>query len=487
MNKMPNWVLNHKRKGTQVIRIKDRYYLYKVTSKWDPSKNRSQKITGEYLGAITKDGLIPPKHKRLEEDYKHITCKEFGASRFLHFISEDIITELRRFFPYEWKELFSLAVFRLIEKSTLKMAQFHYQNSFLSECIKGARMSPKFLGPFLRDIGTKRESIQQFMCSFLVDTEYAVIDVTNIFSYSKGMLSAVLGHNSSSIYVPQVNLLLVYSLDKNQPAYFRQFPGSIRDVSAVIRTVNEIPKDRFVMIADKGFYSKGNVKALEENDIQYVIALRRDSSLIDYARMKGGERKGFESYFRFKNRTIWHTKNNTPITFLDYLLKAEEENDITKRIEYLEGKDKLNDKEQELLKKCRRRLLEIPERNGTLSVVTNLDKSAEEIYQIMKSRVNVEQAFDTFKNTLEADRSYMRDDKQLEGWLFVNFIAMQMYYKIYARLLEKKMLSNNSIMETLNHLKRVYKLKTGNRWQISEIPKKSRETIKKLDIRVPIT
>ena len=40
-------------------------------------------------------------------------------------------------------------------------------------------------------------------------------------------------------------------------------------------------------------------------------------------------------------------------------------------------------------------------------------------------------AFDTFKNTLNADRSYMRDDYQLEGWMVVNFVALMFYYSVY--------------------------------------------------------
>lgn len=487
---IPDWALEHKRKGTQITRVNNNYYLYKVTSKWNPDKKRSQKITEEYLGAITKGGLVPPKHKRMEEHYKHIACKEFGATYFLQTISQDILDELKKTFPYEWKELFTLAVFRLTEKSTIKMIQFHYQNSFLSETIKGTRASSKFLGPFLRDVGVRRESIKQFMRSFLIDTEYAIIDITNIFSYAEGMLSAVLGHNKNRLYLPQINLILLYSLDKQQPAYFRQIPGSVRDVSAIVKTVNEIPKDKFVMIGDKGFYSEGNVKALKDNDIQYVIALKRNSTLINYAKIQRGNRKDFDGYFLYNNRTIWYyarkLNNEAVITYLDQSLKAEEESDLGRRIQELENKERLTDKERDRLKKYKHRLLDIPERNGTLSIITNIGKSCEEAYQIMKSRVNVEQAFDMFKNVLEGDRSYMRTDKQLEGWLFVNLIAMQMYYKIYAILLDKKMLNNNSPIDVLTHLKRVYKLKAGDKWQIAEVPKKSREIIKKIRIDIPI-
>ncbi|NJD77240.1 MAG: hypothetical protein FIB08_09130 [Candidatus Methanoperedens sp.] len=46
-------------------------------------------------------------------------------------------------------------------------------------------------------------------------------------------------------------------------------------------------------------------------------------------------------------------------------------------------------------------------------------------------------AFFTFKNVLNADRSYMRDDSAMEGWMFVNFIALLLYYKVYGLLLLK--------------------------------------------------
>ena len=63
-------------------------------------------------------------------------------------------------------------------------------------------------------------------------------------------------------------------------------------------------------------------------------------------------------------------------------------------------------------------------RTGTIAVLTDLDEDGERIFELLKSRVDIEQLYGTFKNTIHADRSYMRDDCQLNGWLFVNFIAM---------------------------------------------------------------
>ena len=46
----------------EVREIKGHYYVYSVTSKWDPEKKRSKKITGPCMGKITAaDGFIRSK------------------------------------------------------------------------------------------------------------------------------------------------------------------------------------------------------------------------------------------------------------------------------------------------------------------------------------------------------------------------------------------------------------------------------------------
>ena len=59
--------------------IRGKYYLYACSSKYDPVKKRAKKITGEYLGRITEEGLIPPKRKKDRID--SVTVNEFGASK----------------------------------------------------------------------------------------------------------------------------------------------------------------------------------------------------------------------------------------------------------------------------------------------------------------------------------------------------------------------------------------------------------------------
>lgn len=492
VNQYPKWVLKHKPKGTQVTKIRDSYYLYKVRSKWDNKKNRAQKVTEKYLGKITQDGLIPPKIQQMEAKYSNISVKEYGASWLLQSMSKDILKQLKITFPYDWKEIFVLALLRMIEKSPLKNVQFYYHNSFISETLKNTRTSDKFLGHFLREIGMQRELIKDFMRSFMVDTKYGIVDLTHVFSYSENVMNAMLGHNKDDAYIPQINLLLIYSLDKTSPVYFRQLPGSISDVSSVIKTVNETLVDKFIFIGDKGLHSEKNIDEFKEEDIDYVLALRRDSSHINYDNIISGDRRRLDGHFLFQSRGIWFysseiNETEKVITYIDHSLKTQEETDYIKRIKQLEREEEL-DEEQKKAKECyRKRLYEQSHRNGTLSVRTNLAEPPEKVYQIMKSRVHVEQAFDTFKNTLNADRTHMRDDKQVEGWLFINFIAMQLYYKIYALLLSKDLLNKHSPLDVINYLKRVTKIRIGDKWQVAEISKKSRDLIKKIGAEIPIT
>ena len=75
-------------------------------------------------------------------------------------------------------------------------------------------------------------------------------------------------------------------------------------------------------------------------------------------------------------------------------------------------------------------------------------------------------------------------DNQLQGWMFINFIALMMHYRIYAMLKSKDMQRKYSPGDVLVHLERVSRLKIGDEWKTSEIPRKSRIIIDSLDIPI---
>jgi len=91
------------------------------------------------------------------------------------------------------------------------------------------------------------------------------------------------------------------------------------------------------------------------------------------------------------------------------------------------------------------------------------------VFDLLKSRSDIEQSYDTFKNTIHADRTYMRDDYQLQGWMFVNFIALILHYRIYSMLRQKNLLSRYSPEDVIKHLERISMIMSGSRPRFSEM------------------
>jgi transposase len=152
-------------------------------------------------------------------------------------------------------------------------------------------------------------------------------------------------------------------------------------------------------------------------------------------------------------------------------LRAEEEKDYLSRLEKNDTATLDN-------------FFKIQHRMGTIAVITDLDKSGERIYNLLKSRVEIEIMFDAFKNVLNADRTYMRDDYQMEGWMFINFIALVFYYRLYKILADNSLLKRYTPNDALIHLSQIYKLKIQNEWITSEIPKKTRDILEKLNMHI---
>ena len=259
----PDWVLKHKKKGTNISCISGRYYLYAVSSVWNKEKGRAQKITNEYLGRITEDGLIPSKKRTIKAETP-VTVKESGASSVLTMLGEDILNELKKVFPEHGELVFTIAILRLIEHCPYKRLENLYKNSFLSETFKGLKLSSGTLSTFLRDFGGNREKIVEFMKRFIDGSEHIMFDGTNILSKSEKMDINRIGYNAHYDHDPQINLLYAFSCEAMLPTYYRIIAGNVRDISAFKLSISEAGIKNVVVVADKGFASEANFKMLDE-------------------------------------------------------------------------------------------------------------------------------------------------------------------------------------------------------------------------------
>lgn len=478
----PSWALAHKKKNTELRCIRGRYYLYQVSSAWDKERKRPVKKTGKCLGTITeKDGFKPSK-ARYAESIKEMSLnpKIFGAFYFFDKISKEWEAHLKKYFPASWKQIICMAYTRLFKQSPIKNMPFFFERSFYSEYFADIAFSEKTISRLLKEIGGNHGIAEQFMLEFIPDNEVVMVDATPIFSKSKNIHEARLGYNNKKQWDPQVNLLYLYSKDSTAPLFYRLSPGDLREVKTLELALLSAGLRDAVIVGDKGFTSRLNMGIIESIDISYILPLKRNDSFVDYTDISSSK-ETMKSYFKFKDRYIWYSakileNNKRVIVFLDDQLKVSEEHDYLERIE--------KNPEKYTLEGFHLRQASM----GTISTIDNLpDKTPKEIYQTYKSRCEIEQLFDIFKNELEADKTYMHSIESLRGWLFINHLAIVAYYKIYRLLQSGSLLDKYSVNDILEHLYHIAMVKIGESWKLQAISVKTDKLLKKIKISLPIT
>ena len=477
----PEWATKHKRKGAELRLIGGRYYLYEVTSKWDPVKKRPKKITGKLLGRITKeDGFIESEKARLRKQslsLSKLTVKEYGITSFIFSQLGEYENLLKKHFPDHYKQILVLSYGRLAHHSPMKNMEFHYHHSFMSERYKRLKLSPKHLSGFLREFGTQREQIVAFFKEFKTEKDNILFDGTDLLSKSKLMGITQYSKSKKGSYDFLTNLMFAFSVDLQLPVYYRLLPGNIKDIKAFKLCLEELNVKDAAVIADKGFYSQKNIEGLLAGQLKFIIPLKRNSSLINYQKIADSDKKSFDGFFIFHNKVIWYytypvdgLKMNI---YLDEQLKTEESKDYLNRVKRLPDKYSMEDfyhKQYQF---------------GTIAMLHNTDKDPERVYVNYKSRMQIEKMIDVFKNILEADSSYMQNEQALETWMFINHIALHWYYRIYQLLAKFDLTKKFSPRDFILFLKEVRKIKANNVWVNAEITNKTQKLLDKLNI--PIT
>lgn len=478
----PDWALKFKEKGTELRCIRNKYYLYQATSVWDKEKKRAVKKTGKCIGSISEHGGLKPSRNNTTAriDDFDFNPKVFGAPMFFKKLSKDWEMQLKRYFPDYWKQILCMVYARLFKRSPIKNMNFFYETSILTEFFPDLTFSDKTISNILKSIGLNQSRTEMFMKEFIGDNSLVLIDATAIFSKSKNIHEARLGYNNKKQWDPQVNLLYLYSQQTQAPLFYKLSPGDVREVKNLELTLMSAGITNAIVVGDKGFTSKLNIEIMESHELNYILPLKRNDKLIDYTVIKQGK-KEINSFFKFKDRYIWYTskeigQNKRLITFLDESLKVAEEHDYLDRIE----------KNQENY--CIENFHEKNGSMGTISTVDNVpNKTPMEIFTTYKSRGEIEQLFDVFKNELLADKTYMHSIESLQGWLFINHLAIVAYYKIYLMLQNSGLIEKISVHDILEHLYHISIVKINEVWKVQRISTKTENTLKKINFNIPIT
>ncbi|MEM4115319.1 MAG: transposase [Saccharolobus sp.] len=136
------------------------------------------------------------------------------------------------------------------------------------------------------------------------------------------------------------------------------------------------------------------IERIKKMHIHYIIPFRKNSS--QYIK-----KIRFEELFKYRKRMIRASKvrNNSDniyyfyYYFYDPLLRGEEESSLLRRVE-----------EKEITMEKYEQMNRI---SGIIGIITDLDLPEKDLFDAYKGREEIEHAFDTMKNYLYSDKTYL--------------------------------------------------------------------------------
>lgn len=448
-------------------RINGRYYLYEYKTVYDPERKRPKKVSGKILGSITEtDGFVESDKAKLRAGKVDTPLvvgpvRELGVSLFFLSRFGGYFEHLATAFPDDWREIALAAYCRLMFQSPIKNMPTHIHHSWLAESWHSVQTTDKRISLMLNDIGKRRDQAVSYMRAFVHDDDYFLADSTHLPSKSSKIELSHKGYNNRGHHDPQINSLYIFSTQSRMPVFYRLHPGNIREIKAFRLTLEESGISNGVAIADKGFHSAENVAMLKAESLRFVIPLRRSNKMLDYNTLSTNKFKEAENWFGHEGRFIWYREERAgderAILYLDDVARLREETDYLRRIKTHPA---THTKEKFLSRK---------DRFGTIAIITNVeDKTPQELYLAYKSRMAIEEMFDSMKNVLEADKTYMQNEDTLQGLMFVNHVALQFYQQIYLFLKDNDLNGKYSVKDFLTLLAHVRMVRVNGQWKQAE-------------------
>ncbi|MDR1579124.1 MAG: IS1634 family transposase [Synergistaceae bacterium] len=504
-------------------------YVYESSGYWDKDKKqaRSKRICIGKLDPVT--GLLIPSKKNTLAEKEHETKKPgpvpstewkrkfYGTTYLFDSIAQKLgVTEdLKTCFPERHREILSVAYYLIMED----------RNS-LSRFPKWGRTHTH---PFGKDISSQRsselfgsideDSKQSFFaaqCKRRLETEYLFYDTTSISSYSMSLKQVRYGMNKDGERLPQINLALIMGESSGLPVYFRKLPGNVTDVktlSHMLAGMDFLDIGHVKLVMDRGFYSEANINEMYRRHYKFLIAARK--SLKRVREKLDGVRDGMITRAHYSSKHgIYYDSFLTEWEYSETKPRSGETIQSTKRL-YLHlfyndqratddktAFNKMLDGLEEELTSGRRvpeheksyakyyDIAETPVRGvkltpknaaisdteknyGYFALFSNGIKNPLEALEVYRSRDMIEKAFGNLKERLNLRRTSVSSEENLDGKMFVQFIALIILSYIRKAMHEHNLLGDYTIQEMLDELDVIEKFEMpGRKPLIGEVTKK---------------
>jgi len=510
-------------------------YAYESISYWDKEKQQSRakrRLIGrvdEISGEIVKtDGR---GHKKKSNAIAVTATRKFyGATYLFDVIGSKLglVDDLKACFGDRYKQILSLAYYLILEENS-PLYRFekwnHLHQHPNGEDIPSQRSSELF--------GSIDESSKQKFFSLQAKRrekeEYWAYDTTSISSYSEQLKQVQYGYNKEHDPLAQINLALVFGEKSNLPFYYRKLSGNIPDSKTLQHLLDDFDTLGFTkpkLVMDRGFYSKSNVNALYKGHRKFILSAKNSLSFIK----KGLEPiydtfRSFEHYseqyelYSHTVQTKWEYEQERPHKgdilksdkriYIHYYYNieraAEEETAFDKRLIGLRNElitqkriashETLYNK-YFIIKQTPKRGVNVEVKEdivnavkryyGFFVLISNDTMNSIEALEIYRNKDVVEKAFGNLKERLNMRRLLVSSERNLDGKLFIEFIALIYLSYIKKQMQTQKMYKDYTLQGVLDKLDVIecYQSK-GHKLRVGEVLEKQKEIYRLLDVEVP--
>lgn len=411
-----DWLDEQRAKGINGLTIEKRGGMHIVkwaTTKWDPVSKKRKKIS-KYRGVLKEDGIVTEPRPRRSGTTIIDKISDSGNARLLKHMTEPYYEDLKFAFPNHYPEMIELVFARCLGKGELSKVGRTWNRL---ENVFGLRpnTSPKSLSNVLETIGKSRGSQDLFFNRLVTGDCQMAIDMSVIFSKSKGAMMNKKGYNRYRMSCPQFNLLMGCRLNDGRPQYMRVLPGNAKEGSAISMLDEFNVPDGTFLVMDRGYCDKKFLKEIKSKNLEYIVAAKRNSSVY-------GTTKANEGMFRWRNSAVSYGHSKCDIGWAYRFENLDSRND-----ELVDALRAIED--------GKKRDIDL-DKAGNFVIISSKELDAKEIYRIYKARCEIENLFDVAKNELSANKMHMQDDHHVMGFLFIVFLSLITRFGI-SQLLEK--------------------------------------------------
>ncbi len=517
------------RRRTQ--QIKGVHYVYEDYPYWDKQK-KQMRHKRNYIGKLDKNGeFIPNKAYAANEKLNKLAKQKvqnnkmakrscFGGSYLLDVIGDrvGIAADLKACFPDDYQKILSLAYYLILENNAPmyrfpKWAKTHRHP--LGKSLPSQRISELFasINECAKLTFFKRQSQRR------LEKEYLAYDTTSISSYSELIEQVKYGKNKDLEPLPQVNLALVFGQESMLPVYYRKLPGNITDVSTIRKLLKDIDFLNIMkvkLIMDRGFYSAENIDLLYKNHNKFVVGARCNNLFVSNLLEKFREPiKDFKNYsidqdiyclsqmgkwpYQERNRKglVVSTGQRRIYIHIYYNAQRAEAEKATFIKALATAEQALHDGTASDNQKiyCKQYLItkETPVRGvkieyneqairehtadfGYFVLLSNEIKDPIEALYYYRNKDLIEKAFTNLKNRLEMRRTAVSSGVNLEGKLFVQFVALIYMSYIHQCMRKHHLYRNYSMASLLDEFDIIERFDyEGQHWHCGEITKKQKD------------